>query len=467
MSKQTEKPVYFHFPSGDKGFILSSAMGMVRTANAARMLSAILIGLTVLIILVLTIVPWVQTVSGKGRVTALIPGQRPQTINAQISGRLVRWAVLEGQHVEAGDTIAILQDIDPKFLDTALIMNQEKQLNAIAERRESIINQIDALRRQISAESSAREAGVNASKEKVEQARQKRIATEERVKQATLDISVAKQRFQDRKSLFEKGLLSQRQYENAQLELQRAEVSYNSIRADVEGARRAEVEAIENVKNKESEGTSKVLKAMADESKAIESVASIDNSLFKSRSELNAIYQRREAAVVRAPVRGKIVRLYTLGMGETVKQGDKLAVIAPEANSLAVELYISGTDAPLLSTGRPVRLQFDGFPAFQISGWPSVSVGTFGGIISVIDAIDDESGKGQFRVIVRPDPKDEQWPDSKYLRPGTQSAGWMQLNTVSLGYEIWRQLNGFAPTVQKPKDEKKKSSESEKSEEKE
>jgi len=60
-------------------------------------------------------------------------------------------------------------------------------------------------------------------------------------------------------------------------------------------------EALENVKNKESEGTSKIVKAMADESKALETVASIDNSLFKGRSEMNAMFSRRSASVVRAP----------------------------------------------------------------------------------------------------------------------------------------------------------------------
>ena len=35
---------------------------------------------------------------------------------------------------------------------------------------------------------------------------------------------------------------------------------------------------------------------------------------------------------------------------------------------------------------RRVRLEFDGFPAVQVAGWPSVAVGTFGGEITVIDA---------------------------------------------------------------------------------
>lgn len=422
----------------------------VKSKHSLRIFAYVLISLFILLVILLLVVPWVQTVTGKGKVTALVPGQRPQTINSQITGRLVSWLVVEGQHVEAGDTIAILADIDSKFLDTALIQNQQKQLDAIEQRRGSIISQISALRGQIEAETDARSSGVNASREKVEQAKQRRIALEERLKQAILDLNVAKQRLQDRKSLFEQGLLSQRQYENAQVEQQKADVAFTTLKADIEAARRQELEALENVKNKESEGTSKILKAVADESKALESVASIDNSIFKGRSDLNAFYQRKEASIVRAPIKGKIVRLFALGMGETVKQGDKLAVLVPEAQSLAVEIRISGNDAPLLSNGRKVRLQFDGFPAFQIRGWPSASAGTFGGIISVIDAVDDDQYSGSFRIVVKPDPQDVPWPNSTYLRPGTKVAGWMQLNTVSLGYELWRQFNGFPISLDVP-----------------
>lgn len=212
----------------------------------AYIISAILL----ILFIILTYVPWVQTVAGKGQVTALVPGQRPQNVNAQITGRLVKWYVQEGQHVEEGDTIAVLQDIDSKFLDSALLENQEAQLAAIESRRNSIMSQLNALRQQISAESSARDASVRSSLERVQQAKQKRIANEERIKQNTLDLSVAKQRFQDRKTLYEKGLLSQRQFENAQLELQRADVGFNSQMAEVEAARRAENEALENVKTK-------------------------------------------------------------------------------------------------------------------------------------------------------------------------------------------------------------------------
>ena len=91
-----------------------------------------------------------------------------------------------------------------------------------------------------------------------------------------------------------------------------------------------------------------------------------------------------------------------------------------------------------------MRLQFEGWPAIQFAGWPSVAVGTFGGRIAAIDATDD--GTGKFRVLVRPG-RDDDWPADRFLRQGVRANGWVMLKQVSLGYEIWRQLNGFPPVV--------------------
>jgi len=95
-----------------------------------------------------------------------------------------------------------------------------------------------------------------------------------------------------------------------------------------------------------------------------------------------------------------------------------------------------------------VRLQFEGWPAVQFVGWPSVAVGTFPGRIILVDAADN--GKGQFRVLVEPDPQAGEagaWPSARYLRQGVRANGWVLLNRVRLGYELWRQFNGFPPTI--------------------
>jgi hypothetical protein len=130
--------------------------------------------------------------------------------------------------------------------------------------------------------------------------------------------------------------------------------------------------------------------------------------------------------------------------GVVVKQGQELALIVPETANRAVELVVSGNDAPLLSVGRRVRLQFEGWPAVQFAGWPSVAVGTFGGTIGVIDPGAGEDGR--VRIIVFPG-EGEEWPDARYLRQGVRVIGWILLDTVKLGWELWRQFNGFPASL--------------------
>jgi hypothetical protein len=90
-----------------------------------------------------------------------------------------------------------------------------------------------------------------------------------------------------------------------------------------------------------------------------------------------------------------------------------------------------------------VRLEFDGWPAVQFSGWPTVAVGTFGGQVAVVDAVSSDNGK--YRLLVRPDKADQPWP--KQLRQGSGVYGWVMLDDVPIWYELWRQLNGFPPSL--------------------
>jgi multidrug efflux pump subunit AcrA (membrane-fusion protein) len=142
---------------------------------------------------------------------------------------------------------------------------------------------------------------------------------------------------------------------------------------------------------------------------------------------------------------GMVQRIFAPQGGVMVKAGQDLAVIVPETANRSVELRVSGNDAPLLSIGRKVRLQFEGWPAVQFAGWPSVAIGTFGGVVGVVDPGADVDGK--VRIIVFPD-QGERWPDARYLRQGVRVVGWVLLDTVTLGWELWRQFNGFPPTIQ-------------------
>jgi hypothetical protein len=131
------------------------------------------------------------------------------------------------------------------------------------------------------------------------------------------------------------------------------------------------------------------------------------------------------------------------GFGETISEGESICNILPEAKDIAIEMYVKAMDVPLISAGRKVRIQFDGWPALQFSGWPSISVGTFGGTVKVIDYV--TSKPGEFRILVVPDTSSEPWPAQ--LRIGSGTKGWVMLDSVRVWFEIWRQLNGFPPSL--------------------
>jgi multidrug efflux pump subunit AcrA (membrane-fusion protein) len=162
------------------------------------------------------------------------------------------------------------------------------------------------------------------------------------------------------------------------------------------------------------------------------------SELAESETKLS----RQENQIIYAPKDGVVLRVLAGDNATMVKAGDKIATFAPDLNDPAVELYVSSNDIPLIYEGRKVRLQFEGWPAIQFSGWPSLAVGTFGGEVLAVDSSISENGK--FRVIVKKSP-DEDWPDQKFLRHGTKAYGWVLLNNVRLGYEVWRQINSFPP----------------------
>ena len=152
---------------------------------------------------------------------------------------------------------------------------------------------------------------------------------------------------------------------------------------------------------------------------------------------------RRSLYSVRAPQDGHVVRILKQGIGEMIKEGEAICTIMPNNPAMAVELYVKAMDVPLITPGRKVRMEFAGWPALQFSGWPSVSVGTFGGVIDVIDYVDSKEGK--YRILIRPDHNDDPWP--KQIRVGSGVKGWAMLDEVSVWFEIWRQLNGFPPSL--------------------
>ncbi|RYF41314.1 MAG: HlyD family efflux transporter periplasmic adaptor subunit [Cytophagaceae bacterium] len=227
---------------------------------------------------------------------------------------------------------------------------------------------------------------------------------------------------------YAKVISAQNKLSNARQDLLNAKIELDNIR----------------VSNQEN-----MAKAQSGLSSAFSSKVKAQGDISKLRNEISNVNIRRGLYVVRAPQTGFVVKTLKAGVGENIKEGESVATLQPEEPLVAVEIYVDAMDVPLIDDTSDVRLQFEGWPSVQFSGWPAVAVGTFAGKVSVIDRVSSPNGK--YRILVQqtyPVPVDDAaWPDR--LRQGSGVFGRVILRSVPLWYEIWRQLNGFPPSLEK------------------
>jgi len=386
----------------------------LRTPTGAKILAKILLVMLAVFIIVLFL-PWQQNVRGSGAITALDPANRPQRVEAVIAGRVQRWHVREGDFVKAGDTIVTLTEVKEKNFDPELLSRLREQIaaneNAITSKKmkaAALIRQIDALQKAKNLKIAQAQAKLQADRVRFENA-ENQYNRNKKLHEAG---NIALTKLQD----FEyKYRGAQAEYENAQIELNRVAVEY----------------------------LDKINKSESDLSATQSEVFEAEGELSKYRNEFANTSIRQSQYQIITSQSGYVVKAMKAGLGETIKEGDAICTIMPSTSDLAVEMYIKAMDVPLIAAGRKVRVQFDGWPALQFSGWPSVSVGTFGGEVKVIDYVSTKPG--EFRILIVPDRTDEPWP--KELRVGSGTKGWVMLDNVPVWYELWRQLNGFPPTL--------------------
>lgn len=386
----------------------------LNTPMAGKILARWLLGMGILFLIILFL-PWQQNIHGTGQVTALSPSNRPQTIQTIIAGRIQDWKIREGQFVEKGDTIAIISEVKEKYFDPKMLLRLREVIQSKEKSLGSKDQKANALKRQVK----ALEEGM---KIKMEQSRAKLEA--ERVRFAN-----AKNQYERNKKLFEAGNIPLTKFQDIEYKYQGSEADF--INAEIE---------IDRV---QAEFLDKINKAESDLNNTLSEQFETQADLAKLGNEYVNMEIRSQQYFILAPQAGQVVRATKAGIGETIKEGDPICSIMPLSTDVAVEMYVKAMDVPLISKGRRVRVEFDGFPALQFSGWPSISVGSFGGSVEVIDVVNTHPG--EFRILVIPDLKDTAWP--KQIRVGSGTKSWIMLDDVPIWYELWRQLNGFPPSL--------------------
>ena len=414
----------------------------LKTPSAGRILARWLMGISGVFFIILFL-PWQQNIRGTGKVTAFTPGNRPQNVESAIPGRIASWKIREGEFVNRGDTILTLTEVKDKYFDPQLLTRLSEQINAKESGIESKRSKADALRNQIKALKTGLDVKYKQAKNKLKQTELKLVSDSVDYEAEKIRFNNFQSQYERNKKLYEAGNIALTKFQDIESKFQESKMKVVSSENKFLQTKAELVNAQINLSGVQAEYLDKISKSESDLNATLADLYDAEASLSKLKNENANVEIRNNQYQVIAPQSGYVVKAIQAGIGQTIKEGEAIVTIMPSNPDIAVEMYVKAMDVPLISKGRKVRIEFDGWPALQFSGWPSVSVGTFGGTVQVIDYVNSRAG--EFRILVTPDPEDEPWPS--ILRVGSGTKGWVMLDNVPIWYEIWRQLNGFPPSL--------------------
>ena len=399
----------------------------------------------VLFMLSVLFLPWTQNIQTTGYITTLYQDQRPQEINSPIPGKIQKWYVKEGDYIKKGDTILVISEIKEDYLDPNLINRTREQVQAKKEAVSNYQGKISTASSQITALSEARKLKILQLQNKAAQLENKLKGEKAELVAAENDLRLSKDQYDRQQKMFEEGLVSQTQLQQRNLLYQNSQAKKITIENKILQTQQEIVNVRLEQNSATQDYTEKISKAEGDRYQSASQISSGQAEIAKLENQVSSYTIRNGMYIITAPQNGQIIQSKKSGIGEILKEGERLMMIVPDKINYAVEMFVRPVDLQLISLGQKVRFMFDGFPAIVFSGWPEGSYGTFGGTIVAYEG--NISANGLYRVLVKEDPKDKKWPT--HLKLGTGAQGIALIKDVPIWYELWRNINGFPPDYYK------------------
>jgi len=411
----------------------SATLHLVQSSRFAKRLAKLLLLALFISILGMAFLPWQQTSRGEGSVVAYVPQERQQSIESPSKGIVAKIGdgLVEGSQVKKGDFILQIQPFAAN-----MVQQLNGQLSELKTKEETANVKAGAYRQNVEGFTEAAEFTVSAAEQMVEAAQAKLESKQQLVAAYAAKELQAKLNYERQAMLAQRGLKPAKEIEKLRKEWDVAKSESQSVLQDVMSLKKELAAKKDMLEEKRRVAQTKIDYARALEQDSLGAAATVRKDIGALEMKLGEM----DRLVVRAPRDGTIFRMPLYEQGQTIKEGQSILTLIPESSQEAVELLVNGNDMPLVQLGQEVRLQFEGWPAVQFPGWPSIAVGTFSGQVATVDATDN--GYGRFRILVTPT-EGADWPSGRYLRQGVRANGWVMLQKVTLGYEIWRQLNGF------------------------
>lgn len=413
-----------------------------------KTLNKVIVGSCIFAVLILFL-PWTQNISGAGAVTTLKPNQRPQTIHTSIAGKIEKWYIQEGDFVRKGDTILFISEVKEDYFDPNLIANTQDQVDAKKSSLKSYDSKVGALETQMGEISKEKVLKLQQARNKIKQGVLKIQSDSIDLEAVKTQLKISQTQFNRSTQLNKEGLKPLTDVEEKRLKLQEVQAKIITQENKLLTAQNELLNTQMEINRLNAEYSEKISKTNSDKYTAMSSQYDTQAQVNKLENQYVNYSIRNGMYYIKAPQDGYVNRALQSGLGEIIKEGTPIVSIMPADYDIAVESYVNPIDLPLLKKGERVRVWFDGWPTVVFSGWPDMSYGTFGGRVIAIENFISPNGK--YRILIAPDPSEAKWPKQLSIGAGAQTLA--LLETVPIGFEIWRVLNGFPPNYYESKTE--------------
>jgi multidrug efflux pump subunit AcrA (membrane-fusion protein) len=375
--------------------------------------------------------PWEQTTKGTGVLIAYEPTERDYTILSPIAGFIKNFHVKENEFVKEGSLLFEMVDLDAEYLEKLKDIQ-----NDIQTEYKNTKNLLTIAQEQKKNLEENLQTGLQIHDKKISQIQDslRTLANQEKREQNNYEISTTN--YNRIKQLYKEGIESKRSYEVAHNEYIKSKAILDTIQINIQREKKS-LEIGKKEKQRYQKLQENIIKT------AQNNIINYENrlkNLNKEMTQSSINISRNSSAKAYATKDGYVLRVLKNDKDHYIKKADPLIHFAPKVTKRAVLLKIRSLDMPLIKKGLKVRIQFYGWPSMQVSGWPKITFGTFGGIVEKIDSIAYEDGV--FYAYVTEDPSDP-WPNSEVLKVGTKATAWIRLSTVPIWYEIWRLHNAL------------------------
>lgn len=377
----------------------------------SRRLGTRLAAISGLGLLMMTVLPWQETVRAKGVVR---PIGENKVVQSERGGTVLEVLVKPNQLVKAGQAIA--------RLDNRPWRDQQQRLQSDLLKLELQRNQaglqLQALSQQTGATLQLSSAQVEASRRDVDKAlssvafHQQEVARYERL----LASGAVAQALVDEK--------------RAQLRLSRSELDKARQQVIQQGA----IGNVEQARLRQSGSASR------------SGLEELNKTISLRQTELAEVNRAIASTVLRAPATGSLLEIAVRHPGQVLRPGDVVATIAPSTGPLQVNLQVPGTEISPIRTGQATHM--------RVEGCPFTDFGVLGGQVAAIaaDALhapatgQEGAAPGAYLVVVRPDRSDLMQRQRRCgLRPGMQVQADVVTRSTSAMGALLRKLRVLQP----------------------